>query len=449
MANVLTVNSDTNINGNNNMLFGAPGSLFNLDGSKPGTTTNNENNNNLGGTNMGNLTGAWTKDNGANTSYDSKNPNATDWNMSSTQSTNNTTATTTGSGFQVAGSAFSANTNATQTKNVSPSGANWGDSAPVTGTFTGSGTYDKSGIAIQAIKDLAGKLMGITNSLNTEEFNTFVKIFDFAGLKDEFLARSGRRDSYLDRELLVQAINEANMVFNENNQKNQNIINALQNIGNTLETTGAYDAANIYKFVLDCVNSGAIPASIQNDNMRQNLNRVIRMALAYQNNGNVNGVSPSGANWGTGSTNNNGGAWNGWGDTTNWSGAWSGNNNNNNNGGPSTSSVNWGMNSGNSYNQSISWPNAGNNNNQYTDPWVSTPGYNQGQQGYNVNGSSNPYSLADLGFGAQNNQTGGSAGFDWNGYKNNNQVNTYNTGVDYNAVGSSFNPLNKATFLNK
>lgn len=442
MANVLTVdtNNNNNLNGNsnNNMLFGAPGSLFNLDGSKPGTTNENK----TGGTKMGNLTGAWTKDNGSNTTYDSKNPNATDWSMSNTQTSNSNT-TTTGSGFQVAGSAFSGNTNATQTKNISPSGANWGDTAPVTNQFTGSGSYDKSGIAIQAIKDLAGKLMSITNSLNTEEFNTFVKIFDFAGLKDEFLARSGRRDSYLDRDLLIQAINEANMVFNENNQKNQNIINTLQNIGNTLDTTGVYDAANIYKFVIDCVNSGAIPASVANDNMRQNLNRVIRMALAYQNNGN-GGVSPSGANWGTNNTNS-------YSDTTNWGGAWSSGNNNNNNG-PNSSGINWGMNSGNNYNQTINWPSAGNNNNnQYSDPWVSTPGagFNQNQQGYNLNGSSNPYSLADIGFGNQGGQSN-SVGFDWNSYKNNNQ-NGYNvsSGVNYNTGATTFNPLNKATFLNK
>lgn len=305
--------------GNTKVSMAQNGSLFNTDGSKNEKAEVK----NIGGNNMSNM---WTTTGGQVGINNGNNGGVTPqtgWQIGNdgTTATNGQvqgfdTSTPTSGGFNVGGQA---------TQNNGTTMGNWGDVQPTQQVVTGNGQYDKVAAGKEAIKKLAGKLLTLVQTMNAEEFNEFVKIFDMADIKDEFLARSGRQDSYLDRQLLTEALNEANMVFTENNQKNINLTNQLSGMANTLNNTGAYDAGNVYRFLIDCVNAGAIPASIANDPMRQHLNRVIGMAMNFRNNGGVSGIGASGANWGTAQSQANNWIANataGWGQAANTGNTW-------------------------------------------------------------------------------------------------------------------------------
>lgn len=333
--------------GNTGIAMAQSGSLFNTDGSRNEKAENK----NLGGnimTNMWTTAGGQTVQNQGNNAASPK----TGWQIGTDVSASNNQAqgfntTTPAGGFNVAGGT---NTN------TSPSGAVWGDAPTAQTIVNQNGQYDKVAAGKEAIKKLAGKLLSLANNLNDEEFNEFVKIFDMADIKDEFLARSGRQNSYLDRQLLTEALNEANMVFVENNQKNNTLSGQLASMATTLNNTGAYDAGNVYKFIIDCINAGAIPSTVANDPMRQHLNRVISMAINFRNNGGITGVSSSGAKWGT--ANNQANTWvatqtAGWGQT-NMSNTWG--------------ATNWNTGNTQSYGGNA-WGNA----NVNTSSWAATP----------------------------------------------------------------------------
>lgn len=300
-----------------------PLSMFNSDGTIPGSTvtetsryagTNayvenknwNVNTNTQGGNNMaGN---AWTIAGGVNSATGTNTTTGgAAWSFANTPSTTQATTVatpTTAQATVVGGGVTPGMAQPTQTIATSPSGANWGTSTnpnPVvnTGNPVVAGAPDLAAAAVQAIKNLAGKISEIVPRLNDDEFNDLVKIYELAGLKDEFLQKSGRQNSYLDRALLTEALNEVNMVFTENNTKNANVNNALTNIVNMLNTTGQYDARNIYAFIDQAMSSGMIPQTIWQDPMRQHLARVCQMAANHKR-GTAPGMSASGANWGAG-----------------------------------------------------------------------------------------------------------------------------------------------------
>lgn len=294
-------------------------------------------------------------------------------------------------------------TGSSTTATTSASGANWGTaSAPVNNTVNGN--FDKSGPAKEAIKKLAGRLLEIVPKLSQDEFNELAKIYDFAEIKDEFIQRSGRQDTYLDPNTASQAANELNAVFLENNQKSADLGNSLNNIINSLNT-GNCDQSAIYNFILSAVDMGAIPSTIQNDASKSHISKVVKMALNYRNGGTSYGAS--GANWGGNqqAQNNNFGSFGGWGTTSN-------NNQNNNFGG-------WGSSSGRSYGgNGNSW--GGNNNNQGT--------------GWNNNNNRNSSMSAWFDTPAQNNNNNNSSpwsnnnGNAWNNNNNNNAWNNNNNG---------------------
>ena len=192
---------------------------------------------------------------------------------------------------------------------LSPSGADWGNAVnnnqqtQQTTMVNGQPVVDLAANAIAAIKKLAGSILEIVPHLNDEKFNELVKVYEFAGLKDEFLEMSGRKNSYLDRPLLTEALNEINMVFTENNNNNANLNNTLNNIVNVLNTTGSYDARNVYDFIDLAMRSGVIPQTIWNDPMRRNLAKVCNMAANYKRAN--SGVGETGADWGNRFNNNN------------------------------------------------------------------------------------------------------------------------------------------------
>lgn len=295
MSNVISANGMSTI-GNKPSHYGfgvlpvgmqQSGSLFNTDGTQANKSV--QTNTNQGGNNM------WGS--GANNGAAVPNMNG-GWVVE----TNKTTGAQ-ANGTGAVNPAWGSVTGTQPTVGTTPtnSDVNWGTAAaPI---VNNNGQYDKVAAAQGAIKKLAGKLLELVPKMSADEFNEFVKIFDLADIKDEFLARSGRQDSYLDRKLLVEALNEMNMVFSENNQKSSNYNTILKNMGDTLNNTGNYDAGNVYKFVLDCVSMGVLPASIQQDPMRQHLAKVVNMAFNFKNGGGMG--STSGANWNTGNVNTN------------------------------------------------------------------------------------------------------------------------------------------------
>lgn len=282
----------------------------------------------------------------------------------------------------------------------SASGANWGTGGANTTIANGNQAFDKSAPAKEAIKKLAGRLLEIVPKLSNEEFNELAKIYDFADIKDEFIQRSGRQDTYLDNNTAAQAINELNAVFLENNQRSADMNSQLQNIANNVNQ-GQCDPTAIYNFVLNAINAGAIPAMIQQDGSKSHINKVIKMALAFKNGGTQYGMS--GANWGGSNNMNNSSGWGSFG-TNNNNNGWSSNNNgggwlstptNNNNNNNSTggwgaatmfnsNNNNGGMNNswgGNNWNNNTNnggstllWSTGGNNNNSNNGGWMNNNG---------------------------------------------------------------------------
>lgn len=255
------------------------------------------------------------------------------------------------------------------------------------------GQIDKSGPAKEAIKKIAYRFLELVPRLNGEEFNELAKIFDFADIKDEFIQRSGRQDTYLDGNTAMQAINELNAVFIEGNQKSAEMSNQLNNISNELNC-GKYDASAIYSFIIAAIQSGAIPSTIQHDNTKQHINKVIKMALAYKNGGTQYGAS--GANWGNSNNNNN----NGWGSSGGTSG--------------------WGNSSGWSSSSSNGWGSTTNSNND----WVSGPSSTQGW-GTSATNNNSAWTSATSGWGnnsnvSSNNNTWITGGDVWNQNSSNN-----------------------------
>ena len=285
---------DTTTNGSNSL------SMFNKDGSVSDTTKskyagNNfstweeqNQNNNLGGNNMT----AWSTENGNPVTQNNSMVNSapslegTTWSFVDDGNTSTTTtpvATTTQS-------------------NLSPSGANWGDKV-VPPVSVNAGNVDLVANAVDSIKKLAGKILDIVPNLNDDEFNSLVAIYELAGLKDEFLELSGRKNSYLDRALVTEALNEANMVFTENNTNNSNLNSTLTRMVQVLNSSGHYDARNVYDFLEKAMSSGMIPQTVWNDPMRRNLARVCQMANNYKKH--TGQYGSSGANWNRSNTINN------------------------------------------------------------------------------------------------------------------------------------------------
>lgn len=171
---------------------------------------------------------------------------------------------------------------------------NWNEAPSAVNTMGSNGIeIDKATPAKKAIGNIAYRLVELARNLNTEEFNELVKIFDFAGLKDEFVAKTGRQDTYLDMELAIQSVNELVAVMNEGAQRTNEQQQNLQNIINGLNG-GQYDPNVIYQFIINGVNTGMIPNTIANDISKNHLVKVINMALSSRN----GQVSTSGANWG-------------------------------------------------------------------------------------------------------------------------------------------------------
>lgn len=447
--------------GNTNISMAQSGSLFNTDGSKNEKAEVK----NIGGNNMSNMWTTTGGQTGVNHQVGNNVTPQTGWQIGTDTAAPNQVQgfdTTTPTGYNVGGQATANNGTV----------GNWGDAQPTQQVVVNNGQYDKVAAGKEAIKKLAGKLLTLVQTMNAEEFNEFVKIFDMADIKDEFLARSGRQDSYLDRQLLTEALNEANMVFTENNQKNINLTNQLSGMANTLNNTGVYDAGNVYRFLIDCVNAGAIPASIANDPMRQHLNRVIGMAMNFRNNGGVSGIGASGANWGTAQAQANSwivtatagwgqnNATQSWGGTTNWNtntntqsyggNVW-GNTNVNTSSWASTANNDWV--SGPTQQGQATWGNTQMNNQVWGQPMssgaapvqsystrVQTGGQMNGQMMYNADpwGGSQNQGMGQ-GYQPQGNVGGG---YNWANMVSQaqNQQATYNPntyGQDYSKIGST------------
>ena len=284
--------------GNNNITYNTTTdssnslSMFNKDGSVSDTTKSKyagnscgawdeQNQNKSGGSKMT----AWSTENGNPVTQNNGVVNSapslegTSWSFADDSNTSTTTAPAT----------------TTTQSNLSPSGANWGDKVlPQTPVSVGNAP-DLVANAVESIKNLAGKILDIVPNLNDDEFNNLVNIYELAGLKDEFLELSGRKNSYLDRALVTEALNEANMVFTENNTNNSNLNSTLTRMVQVLNSSGHYDARNVYDFLEKAMASGMIPQTVWNDPMRRNLARVCQMANNYKKH--IGQYGSSGANW--------------------------------------------------------------------------------------------------------------------------------------------------------
>lgn len=395
----------SNINKGNlgNMQMSAGGqSLFNMDGSN---NNNNSSNTQQGGNNSMGL-GMWNTTGTQGTTVQNQGVQ-----------NNNTTAP---GGWQVDGQVNVNNTGVQpgfdtvnlngQAGNVGASGVKWGNQVfAQNNVANGTCQYDVVAAAKEAVKNLGAKLLAMVPNLNNEEFNEMVKLFDLVGAKDEFLQMSGRKDSYLDRQLLTEAINELNTTFIENNQKNAELTNTLNSIAQVLNNTGAYDAGNVYKFINNAILAGAIPAAIKNDPGRSNLVKVVNMALAYKNNGGASGIGASGVNWGGMQQQQSGGL--SWGTTSNNMGMWGANNSN----------IQWGAQQTSFSNPSTAW---GINNQVQTQPnqagFAGTWGQSNVQWGSQQIGN-------NQGFNVQQNSAMTGVAYDWG-----NSNGGFNTGFNVN-----------------
>lgn len=468
--------------------------LFNTDGSIPPATSRYKDNkgfinndqwsgNNQGGKNMANL-GMW-KVEGTGSVGTVVDTNATQGQQPLLGGTQQAGSTTSPLAQYMSGSQP---TNTVmpnvQTGTTNPN-VNWGDSVNIANqanTYVAPGQIDKVNPAKVAIGKLAGKLLKLSQELNDEEFNELVKIFDLADLKDDFVQRSGRQNSYLDRQLLVEALNQCNMVFSENTTKNANLQNQLQQMATTLNNTGVYDAANVYNFMLEAVTSSAIPMNIGNDPARQHLARVIQMAVNYKNKGNnVGGINWNTQNnnsnngfglWG-GTQNNQGGLWN-TGSNMMGGSIWNTGSQQNNQGGLNNMFSNWNtqpvnnqVNTGDAWANSLNMLSQGTfnqpqgfnnmqlpaynnsalnqvynpapaNNSFIQSPGASVGGNNGGfNTGFNTgfnngfgNTQNNNQGQAGFGFNTNNQGSGvGNAGFNWASLSNGNQSQQVNGGV--------------------
>ena len=382
-------------------IWGNPESLFNYNG------TNNQNNNNIktGGIEM--ATAKWNVENNLNGGVQPIPTTGVQTGAANNIANLWTAATMAGNRTAVGG-----NMGTTQVQQVQPTVGVMGQTQSASGLAPGwsavgtTGTTvvnngmvntatvpaSKAEVAKEAVKKLAGKLLELSRTLNPEEFNELVKLFDLADIKDEFVSKSGRQDIYLGRELLTNAINEMATVLNETEQKNATVANKLNQIVTVFNTSGDYDAANIYNLVLESIKTGAIPADIQKDPNKKSLNRVCQMAINFVSGGNNSSVqwgssAATGVNWGTnnqvGWGNNTQQGWGnnqsqGWGASnwnTNQSQGWGGNTSwtNNNQQQTGWGSTNWGLNN----NQQSGWVN--NNPIQTSSNWVTMPSGNQSQ----------------------------------------------------------------------
>ena len=284
--------------GNNNITYNTTTdgsnslSMFNKDGSVSDTTKSKyagnscgawdeQNQNKSGGSKMT----AWSTENGNPVTQNNGVVNSapslegTSWSFADDSNTSTTTTPVT----------------TTTQSNLSPSGANWGDKVLPQTPVSVSNAPDLVANAVESIKNLAGKILDIVPNLNDDEFNNLVNIYELAGLKDEFLELSGRKNSYLDRALVTEALNEANMVFTENNTNNSNLNSTLTRMVQVLNSSGHYDARNVYDFLEKAMASGMIPQTVWNDPMRRNLARVCQMANNYKKH--TGQYGSSGANW--------------------------------------------------------------------------------------------------------------------------------------------------------
>lgn len=331
-------NLTPSFNGNVKYGIGNGTTLFNTDGSIPAATSRYKDNkgyinndqwsgNMIGGKNMGNL-GMWKMEGSTiggvvDTSQNAGQQNLVNGTQGVAGAQNTSPLAQYMSGGQQTGTVTVAQPGVQNNGDI-----NWGDSVNIAnqpnGSYVNPGQIDKVNPAKMAVKKLAGKLLKLSQELNDEEFNELVKLFDLADIKDDFVQRSGRQNSYLDRQLLVEALNQCHMVFLENNTKNANLQNQLQQMATTLNNTGIYDAANVYNFMLEAVGNSAIPMNIANDPARQHLARVIQMAVNYKNKGNNVG----GVNWNQNNMNSNQGGFGMWNSNQNNSGGlWNAGNN--------------------------------------------------------------------------------------------------------------------------